>query len=129
MRRTFQRSMSITLAACALLLLVAGCASVPQVDSRVTVTPDAQSWVRVIDVVDGTANDGAPTADVVIESTSSRVRHLRWRITWSDDGHPYKSILAEWQKFTLHPYDSRVLSQTAPNANMDDFTVVIDRVP
>jgi uncharacterized protein YcfL len=121
--------MSITLAACALLLLVAGCASVPQVDSRVTVTPDAQSWVRVIDVVDGTANDGAPTADVVIESTSSRVRHLRWRITWSDDGHPYKSILAEWQTFTLPPYDSRVRSQTAPNANMDDFTVVIDRVP
>lgn len=129
MNRTFHRSLPIALAACALLLLVAGCATVPPVDSRVTVTPDAQSWVRVIDVVDGTANDGAPTADVVIESTSSRIRHLRWRITWFDDGHPYKSILSEWQKFTLHPHDSRVLSQTAPNANMDDFSVVIDRIP
>ena len=118
------------LAALAVLIGAAGCATRRIGDPRVILDSSAAGLVRVLTVDYGVTKGENPVVALSVQSTSGRTRKIEYRTVWLDpNGAAINSTLSIWKTLTLQPREVGNVKAVAPRSDVSGFRMEIRKAP
>lgn len=116
---------ALAIAAFAAIAFAFGCASLDTGDPRVLIHPSAASIAQVVSITYEDANPNAKGVQIVVKNKKDSYQKFKYKIIWFENGKEYKSLLSNWQDLSMHGYELKNISATAPNGKVNSFRVEI----
>lgn len=104
---------------------LAGCASLPPIDPRVTLAPSARGAVEITYVHCGETPAGIPTVDFALRNRRGGPQTVKIATQWYSQGSATTSVLSEPRPVSLLPHETVDLREVAPNARQDSFRITV----
>ena len=124
----FENSSKMKIVGIALfLMLLVSCASLPPVDSRITMTDGLQRKIAVTNLVftDETAA-GLYVIQADFENLTSKELPLEWKVQWlNDQGLEVETLMASWRKVTLAAHETKGMKAIAPTMDAVQWRMLV----
>ncbi len=118
------------LAALAVLIGAAGCATQRVGDPRIVLDRSAAGLVRILTVDYGETKGANPVVALSVQSTSGYTRRIEYRTVWLDpNGTALDSALSIWKPMTLNPREVGNIQAVAPRSDVSGFRMEIRKAP
>ena len=111
----------------AAMLMLAGCASAPPVDPRLTLGPGVASQLTVEPLATrALARDVTEVRLTVQNRDSSKPRVFEYKVEWRDvQGFPISTVTGDWTRFAAPAGAQQTLSIVGPSPDAVKFNIYI----
>ena len=110
------------------LIFITSCVTVPSYPPRINVAGELHSRITIEDYVSTISRSKTLEVQVSVKNETTRPLRLDYSVDWKDGrGISVRSILTGWNTITLRPGIIENLIFTAPNENVVEYQIYLER--